>query len=175
MGLYKRLIESNRNANRNASARGDAFSISFSGLDDLIARFDRLDQRIQRQIINKAGLPILKDIRHSAKYYMIQTFGRMKRSGKNVGFNMAESLGFKRSTRRGMVSISLAVIYSKAATNKLSHLIEWGFMHRFAKRRVQGHFNMTRAFDDHKEIAVERFRMELRRMLDQAEGGERVS
>lgn len=152
-----------------------ADTISFSGIDELLRRFDRLDKKIQRQIINKAGLPILKDIRHSARHYMIETFGRMKRSGKNVGFNMAESLGFKRSTRRGMNSISLAVMYKQAKSNRLSHLIEWGFFNVLAGRRVEGHRNMTRAFDDHKDIAVERFRLELLRMLDQAEGGLRVS
>lgn len=152
-----------------------AAAITFSGIDELLRRFDRLDRTVQRQIINKAGLPILKDIRHSAKYYMIQTFGRMKRSGKNVGFHMAESLGFKRSTRGGVNSISLAVMYRQAKTNKLSHLIEWGFFNRWAKRQIAGHKNMTQAFDDHKDIAVERVRLELRRMLDQAEGGLRVS
>ncbi len=152
-----------------------AETISFSGIEDLIRRFDRLNKAIQRQIVNKAGLPILKDIRHSARYYMIQTFGRMRRSGKNVGFNMVEGLGFKRSTRRGVASISLSVMYRNAKTNRLSHLIEWGFFNRLAQRRLPGHKNMTRAFDDHKDVAVERFRLELARMLEQAERGERVS
>jgi len=150
-------------------------TISFSGIDDLIRRFDRLDKKVQRQIVNKAGLPILKDIRHSARYYIIQTFGKLKRSGKNVGFHMAESLGFKRSTRGGVNSISLAVMYKQAKTNKLAHLIEWGFRNVLSGQRVEGHKMMTRAFDDHKDIAVERFRMELGRMLEQAEGVQRVS
>lgn len=150
-------------------------SMSFDNGDELVRRFNAIDRKVQRQIINRAGLPILKDIRHSARYHMVAAFGRMRRSGKNVGFNMVDSLGFKRSTRRGIASISLSVMYRAARTNRLSHLIEWGFLNRKSGKRVRGNLMMTRAFDEHKDIAVERFRLELRRMLDQTEGGMRVS
>jgi hypothetical protein len=150
-------------------------SVGFENANDLIRRFNALDRKVQRQIINKAGLPILKDIRQSARRYIISAFRGMNRSGKNVRVNMAEGLGFKRSMRRGIASISLSVMYRAAKTNRLSHLIEWGFLNRRSGRRVRGNLMMTKAFEEHKQAAIDRFKVELARMLDQAEGGMRVS
>lgn len=152
-------------------------TLGIAGSQQIADAFNALNQKAQRQLINKAGLPILKDIRHSARWNMIRVFGKMKRSGKNVGFNMAESLGFKRSFKRGVASISLAVMYKQARTNKLAHLIEWGFHNKLAGRRVAGNYPMTDAFNQHKDIVADRFAIELAAFVKEtkAKGGPNVN
>lgn len=148
---------------------GVPVEVTMSGIEQLLAEFNRCNYRMQQKIIGKAGRAALDVIQPQVRANMLALPFRSPPSSKNVRSMLARSVKKKTSNKGSASIVSLFLDYKTGSYVRFAHLFEFGFNHP-GGRRLPAYNMMSRPWIA-KTPEVQRVLAErLGKLLDEVAG-----
>ncbi len=141
--------------------------IELQGIEQVLREFERLDRRMQQNIVGKAGRKALDVVVPMVRQDIQGLPFRNPPSPKNVRGSLYASVKKRTSNKPGLTVVSAFFDYKNGGAVRLAHLFEFGFNHPGGSR-MKAYLMMSKALSTQSDRMQEIIAERMRELIEQA-------